>query len=65
MFIIFFSSSNNSNDILASYLVDYNSFVFLLFLFILKNMLLHEGSNLQLEKQAHTRTQLAINHSVT
>lgn len=37
-------------------------------MFVLENiMLLHEGSNLQLEKQAHahTRTQFAINHSVT
>lgn len=51
---------------LACYLVDHNSFVFVLF--VLENlMLLHEGNNLQLGKQAHshTRAQFAINHSVT
>lgn len=51
---------------LACYLVDHKSFVFSCF--VLENrMLLHKGSTLQLEKQAHAhaRTQFTINHSVT
>lgn len=48
---------------LACYLVDYNSFVFLV-LFVLENiMLLHEGSNLQLEKQAHAHARTICHQS--